>query len=241
MRHLKHETSDQVRLFLESSSKINPIVAQAIALIVLTAISSESNLLKLFTILITSLTVSLIFSRKLMGTLRFMLFFTPFSIGLGLFYSFISGRSLIESIVIMWMKVGALISISTMLYYCVDPWELAGSLASYLKFPKTFAYTIGVAFSMYQKMLKDLKEGLDSLRSKRVIKNWLDYLIKLDKIFYVLLYAAYKRAEDMEIVLESRSFDPEKRRERKKIKIRLRDLVTLLAVSMTIIITMFIL
>ncbi|MEM1676724.1 MAG: energy-coupling factor transporter transmembrane component T [Nitrososphaerota archaeon] len=239
MKSQRDEKTDWHRLFLETSSKINPLTAQITILLILAAITIETNHIRIFLLLIVAFTISSVYSRKTLSILKFILLFTPLSMGLGIFYGLISGKSLLEAVFIMWMRIGTLVSISTLLYYCVDPWELADSLTRYLRFPRTLGYSIGIAFSVYQKMMRDLREAIDSLRSRKIIRSWLDYLLKIDKILYITVYIAYRRAEELEIVLEARSFDPYWRRERKRLKIKLKDYLTLIFTSLSTILVMF--
>lgn len=240
MKSQVNNDANWYRLFLETSSKINPVIAQVTILLILATITIETNLIRLLVILLIAFIISSIYSRKISSILKFIFLSTPLSIGLGIFYGLVGGRSLLEATFIMWMRIEALVSISTLLYYCVDPWELAESLKRYLKFPKTLAYSIGVAFSVYQKMMRDLREALDSLRSKKILKNWFDYLLKIDKILYVTVYIAYRRAEELEIVLEARAFDPYWREERRRLEIKLKDYLTIIFTSLSIILVMFI-
>lgn len=215
------------KMFMEASSGMNPLAAQAAALIILTAAGAESSPLGLIVILATSIAVTSAYSRKPLDVLRFMLIFTPLGLGLGIFYGLVSGRSVIDAVAVMWMRISSLVSVSSLLYYCVDPWEMAGSLSGQMRLPRAFAYTLGIALTLYRRMLRDLAEILDSLRSRRIIAGWPDYILKVDKILYILVYTAYRRAEEMEAILASRSFDPERRRERKTPKMKARDVVTL--------------
>jgi len=149
-----------------------------------------------------------------------MLIFTPFGLGLGVFYSIIGNKEILPALLTIILRVEILTTGSTILYYGIDPWELPQILINKLKIPPHVSYTIAIAFIMYQRLIKDLKEIIDSLRSKNIIRNQLDYIIRVHIMLYVLVYHAIRRAEEMEVALEARNFNPLIRRARKNLRIR---------------------
>jgi len=174
----------------------------------------------LFITLFLSILVSCIVSRKPIQTLKIMLIFTPFGLGLGVFYSIIGNKEILPALLTIILRVEILTTGSTILYYGIDPWELPQILINKLKIPPHVSYTIAIAFIMYQRLIKDLKEIIDSLRSKNIIRNQLDYIIRVHIMLYVLVYHAIRRAEEMEVALEARNFNPLIRRARKNLRIR---------------------
>ena len=220
-------------IYSEPASKINPLIANIFLLVLVSIATIEYEVYILSITLFLSILVSCIVSRKPIQILKIMLIFTPFGLGLGIFYSIIGNKEILPALLTIILRVEILTTGSTILYYGIDPWELPQILINKLKIPPHVSYTIAIAFIMYQRLIKDLKEIIDSLRSKNIIRNQLDYIIRVHIMLYVLVYHAIRRAEEMEVALEARNFNPLIRRARKNLRIRSWEI---LLITLTIII-----
>lgn len=207
-------------IYSEPASKINPLIANIFLLVLVSIATIEYEVYILSITLFLSILVSCIVSRKPIQILKIMLIFTPFGLGLGIFYSIIGNKEILPALLTIILRVEILTTGSTILYYGIDPWELPQILINKLKIPPHVSYTIAIAFIMYQRLIKDLKEIIDSLRSKNIIRNQLDYIIRVHIMLYVLVYHAIRRAEEMEVALEARNFNPLIRRTRKNLRIK---------------------
>ena len=220
-------------IYSEPASKINPLIANIFLLVLVSIATIEYEVYILSITLFLSILVSCIVSRKPIRILKIMLIFTPFGLGLGIFYSIIGNKEILPALLTIILRVEILTTGSTILYYGIDPWELPQILINKLKIPPHVSYTIAIAFIMYQRLIKDLKEIIDSLRSKNIIRNQLDYIIRVHIMLYVLIYHAIRRTEEMEVALEARNFNPLTRRARKNLRIRSWEI---LLITLTIII-----
>lgn len=229
-----------LKTFTEPSSKINPLIANIFLLIGVSIVSMESNIYLLSIMLLLSVLVSFLVSRKPLQILKIMLIVVPFALGLGVFYSIVGRSEIHTAILTILLRVEVLTTSSTILYYGVDPWELPLILTSKLRIPAHLSYTIALAFTLYQRLGRDFKEITESLKSKNIIRNQLDYLFKIHKILYVLVYHAVRRAEEMEIVLEARNFNPYTRKTRKNLTIKFWDiLLIVVTVAALIVVKIF--
>ncbi|MCL7388616.1 MAG: energy-coupling factor transporter transmembrane protein EcfT [Thaumarchaeota archaeon] len=222
-------------IYTEPTSRINPLIANIFLLILVSAATIESRVYNLSVILFLPILISFIVSRKPIQILKIMLIAAPFGLGLGIFYSIIGNKEILTALLTILLRIEILTTSSTILYYGVDPWELPPILINKFKTPPHISYTIALAFIMYQRLIKDLKEIIDSLRSKNIIRNELDYIIRVHVILYVLVYHAIRRAEEMEIALEARNFNPLTRNTRKNLRIRFWEIL-LIALTLIIIV-----
>ena len=222
-------------IYTEPTSRINPLIANIFLLILASAATTESKVYNLSIVLSLSVFISFIVSRKPIQILKIMLIVAPFGLGLGLFYTIIGNKEILTALLTILLRIEILTTSSTILYYGIDPWELPQILLNKLKTPSHISYTIALAFIMYQRLIKDLKEIIDSLRSKNIIRNELDYIIKVHIILYVLVYHAIRRAEEMEVALEARNFNPLTRKTRKNLRIKFWEI---LLIALTLIIVL---
>lgn len=206
--------------YAKPTSKINPLIANIFLLIVVSAATIEFDIYILSIILLLTILVSFMISGKPIQILKVMLIVVPFGLGLGIFYGLVGQEKIHTAILTIMMRVEILTTGSTILYYGVDPWELPPIMINKLKIPPHISYTIALAFTIYQRLIRDLREITESLKSKNIIRNQLDYIFRIHKILYVLIYHAARRAEEMEIVLEARNFNPLTRNTRKNLTIR---------------------
>ncbi len=223
-------------VYTAPTSKINPLIANIFLLIVVSFATVESRLINLLTVFSLSIAASFILSRKIVQILKTMLIVTPFGIGLGLFYSIFGNIEPMKALLTIMLRVEILTTASTILYYCIDPWELSSILIEKIKIPPYFSYTITLAIVMYQQLIKDLKQVIDSLKSKGIIRNQLDYVAKIHKILYILTYHAAVRTEQVETTLQARNFDPSIRKTRKYLKIRFWEILFIITTIMIIVI-----
>lgn len=217
------------------SSSINPLIANIFLLIIVSYVTIKSELVNLSVIFLISLIATVIFSKKPIQILKTMLIVTPFGIGLGLFYGIFGHKDLVIALPIIILRVEILVTASSILYYCVDPWELSSVLIDKMKFSPYFSYTIALAITVYQMLIRDLKEIIDSLRSKGIIHSQLEYIIKIHKILYMLVHDAARITEQIETTLEARNFNPTTRKTRKNLTIRLWEALLIIVTLATII------
>jgi energy-coupling factor transporter transmembrane protein EcfT len=222
-------------IYTEPTSRINPLTANIFLLILVSAATIESRVCNLSIVLFLSILVSFTVSRKPIQILKIMLIVAPFGLGLGIFYSIIGNKEILTALLTILLRIEILTTSSTILYYGIDPWELPQILINKLKTPPHISYTIALAFIMYQRLIKDLKEIIDSLRSKNIIHNELDYIIRVHIILYILIYHAIRRAEEMEVALEARNFNPLTRNTRKNLRIRFWE-IPLIALTLIIVV-----
>lgn len=222
-------------IYAAPTSKINPLIANIFLLIVVSFATVESRLFNLLPVFFLSTATSFVLSRKIVQILKTMLIVTPFSIGLGLFYSIFGNIEPMKALLTIMLRVQILTTASTILYYCIDPWELSSILIDKIRLPPYFSYTITLAIVMYQQLIKDLKQIIDSLKSKGLIRNQLDYIAKIHKILYILIYHAAVRTEQVEITLQARNFDPLIRKSRKYLKIRLWEILFIITTIVVIV------
>jgi len=228
-------------IFTEPTSRINPLIANIFLLILVSAATIEFRVYNLSILLILSILTSFIVSRKPIQILKIMLIVAPFGLGLGLFYSIIGNKEILAAIFTILLRIEILTTSSTILYYGIDPWELPQILSNKLKIPPHISYTIALAFIMYQRLINDLKEIIDSLRSKNIIRNELDYIIRLHIILYVLVYHAIRRAEEIEVALEARNFNPLTRKTRKNLRIKFWEILLIaLTLIVVVVVKMFV-
>lgn len=231
----RNSNYDSYTVYTTPTSKINPLIANIFLLIVVSFATVESRLVNLLTVFLLSTVTSFILSRKIVQILKAMLIVTPFSIGLGLFYSIFGNIELMKALLTIMLRVQILTAASTILYYCIDPWELSSILIDKLRIPPYFSYTIALAIVMYQQLIKDLKQIIDSLKSKGIIRDQLDYVAKIHKILYILVYHAALRTEQVEITLQARNFDPSIRKTRKYLKIRFWEILFIITTIVIIV------
>jgi len=226
---------DALLIYTKPTSKINPLIANIFLLIVVSAATIEPNIHILTVILLLTVLVTIMIALKPIQILKTMHIVVPFGLGLGVFYGLVGQEKMHTAILTIMMRVEILATGSAILYYGVDPWELPTILINKLKIQPYISYTIAIAFTMYLRLAIDLKEITESLKSKNIIRNHLDYILRIHKILYVLIYHAARRADELEIVLEARNFNPSTRSTRKNLTIRPSEIL-LIAVTLAMII-----
>ncbi len=209
------------------ASRIHPLASTIYLLILISTITIIHDWIDIAIIF----TASSLMAFKVAGTRRtveFILIFLPMSIGLGLFAYIVAGAKSMGTMLLVFFRVEAAVSGTILYAYSSDPWELADTLRR-IGFPATISYTIALAYNMIQGMLRDLQEILQSLRSRRILKTPLHVIPHLPLISYILIQLAARKAEELQVALETRSFHPNRRRSWRNVKPNIIDLVPPLA------------
>ena len=205
------------------ASLIHPMASTAYLLILISTITMIHDWIDTAIIF----TASSIMASKVSGVRRvlgFLAAFLPMALGLGLFAYLVAGSGRIEVLLLVLFRVEAAVSGSILYAYSSDPWELADTLGR-IGLPVIIAYTMALAYNMLQGMLRDLQEILQSLRSRGLLKTPLHVVPRLPLISHILIQLAARKAEDMQVALEARRFNPHKRRSWRNIDLKMGDLI----------------
>ncbi len=219
------------------ASLLHPSSSTAYLLILISTITIMHDWIDIAIIFAISSTMA----SKVAGirrTIEFLIIFLPMSVGLGLFAFIVSGAKNIGQLLLVLFRVETAVAGSVLYAYSSDSWELADTLRK-IGLPIIVAYTIALAYNMLQGMLRDLNEILQSLKSRGLIKTPLHVVPRLPLIFYILIQLAAKKAEDLQVALEARRFNPNSRRSSRKINVRMWDLAPPLVAFLSILLVSF--
>ena len=205
------------------ASTLHPLASTAYLLILLSSITILYDWADVAVIFMASSLMALRISspRRVLSS---MAFFLPMALGLGFFAYLVSGGRDVGMLLLVFFRVETAVAGSILYAYSSDPWEFADSLIK-VGVPVMVSYTVALAYNMLQGMLRDLQEILQSLKSRRIIPTWFHVVPRLPLLVQILIQVAARRAEELQIALEARRFDPYNRRSWRRVYMTFGDLI----------------
>ncbi|MCS7094944.1 MAG: energy-coupling factor transporter transmembrane protein EcfT [Thaumarchaeota archaeon] len=164
----------------------------------------------------------------------------PMGLGLGAFALLNSPYRDPSLLALLPLRVWTLTSSALLFAYGTDPWELAWSLSSHLRFPRWMSAAIAVSHTIVVRTLDSLDEVVLALRSKGLLTHPMSYLTGAGHLMRAVLQGLAERAEKLSTALEARGFDPYAWRPLEPLDVRATDLF-LLSVMLTAFLSVLIL
>ncbi|MEM3755352.1 MAG: energy-coupling factor transporter transmembrane component T [Candidatus Bathyarchaeia archaeon] len=198
--------------------RINPIIKLISLLIFATSTILTFDIQKTFLLFIFSLMILLVLGKiplKLYS--KFLSITLPLILGFSIFHTIVRGNigerilsvgaiSITKDGLIIGFIYGIRILIvlnsSIMFALTTEPKEFAYSLQNYLKAPYFFTYSLYIALLIFHHLTNILKESIQALKARYIIKSYIDYLKNIPILVTMLLAITSKLVEDLSISIE---------------------------------------
>ncbi|MEM2897030.1 MAG: energy-coupling factor transporter transmembrane component T [Candidatus Bathyarchaeia archaeon] len=226
---------------------INPLIKLISLLILATLTIFTFDFQKTFFLLIFSLIILLVLGKiPLKLYLKFLLITLPLIIGFSLFHTVVRSKMGVqvlpigpisitkEGLIIGFvygMRIPVVLNTSIAFALTTEPKEFVYSIQHYLKAPYVFTYSLYAALLIFHHLTNILKESIQALKARHIIKSSIDYIKNTPVITTIVLAIISKLVDDLSISMELKGFMAyPKRKLRAKPRIKTSDLGFLVTV-----------
>jgi energy-coupling factor transport system permease protein len=199
---------------------INPLIKLVSLLILATLTILTLNLQKTFLLFVFSLAILLVLGRiplKLYS--RFLSIALPLIIGFSFFHTIVRGNIGMPILLIgpisitkegltigfvYGMRILIVLNTSIAFALTTEPKEFVYNLQNYLKAPYFFTYSLYIALLIFHHLTNILKESIQALKARHIIRSPIDYIKNTPVITTIVLAITSKLVDDLSISIESK-------------------------------------
>lgn len=201
---------------------INPLIKLISLLALATLTIFTFDFQKTFFLLVFSLMILLILGRiplKLYS--KFLLITLPFIIGFSFFHVIIRSKTGIPFLLLGFIpitkegltlgfvygiRILIVLNASIAFALTTEPKEFVYNIQHYLKAPYVFTYSLYAALLIFHHLTNILKESIQALKARYILKSPIDYVKNISVITTIALATISKLIDDLSISMELKGF-----------------------------------